>query len=169
MELRTAEAGTSAARPSGCEPIPMAWVDRLFARLAALYGKAWLEQWSGVPMGDVKAAWTEALAGCRGEQIRMALDHVSRHNKWPPSAPEFAAICRQFRADPAHRMMLPAPPLTEMPLHIAEAMAAHKAADGDKPKRDGRDWARQILADDTGKAYPYISYVMAREALGISA
>lgn len=157
---------TSSAKPSGSEPLPAPWIDRLFGRLAGLYGKLWLDAWAGIPIADVRDAWADALAGVGADQIRMALRHVQTHNKFPPSAPEFSSICRQFRVEPSHRMMLPAPQIgAEMPAHVAGAMADIKAA-GDA-RRDYKRWAKNILADETGTRFPSISYQFAREALGV--
>lgn len=76
------------------------WIDRLFARLAALYGKHWLELWADVPMDDVKDAWRDALHGVTAGMIRSALEHCQRHNTFPPTCPEFVSLCRQFRPGP---------------------------------------------------------------------
>jgi len=43
--------------------LPEAWVDSLFARLAARYGAAWLRMWDGIPLDAVKADWAAELAG----------------------------------------------------------------------------------------------------------
>lgn len=113
------------ARQSESRDIPAAWVDRLFDRFAAMYGKHWFDLWSDVPMADVKNAWREDLAGVTGEQIRHGLEHCKTHNKFPPTLPEFVGLCRQFRVDPAHLISLPAP-RTEMPDHIREKLAEFK-------------------------------------------
>ena len=166
MEL-VAERPTYSAKQSASKTIPDAWIDRLFGRLAGLYGKHWLEQWAGIPIEGVKGAWLDALAGCDAEQIRKALEHLTTHSKFPPTAPEFASLCRQFRVEQSHHPMLPAPK-TKMPEYMVSELVRIKGMD-DPTKRDKKEWARKILADKTGKLYPYISYQFAREALGISA
>lgn len=42
-----------------------------------------------------------------------------------------------------------------------------RIAEALQPPKDPKAWARQILADRTGIAYPLVSYEFAREALGI--
>lgn len=109
------------APQNACRDIPAAWVDRLFERLATLYGRQWIDLWADVPLADVKDAWQSALAGCSGEQIRRALEHLSTHNKFAPTAPEFAVIARQFRDEPAHVPALPRPH-TEMPEGVRDEL-----------------------------------------------
>lgn len=107
--------------------LPDAWIDRLFMRFATLYGRQWLDLWAHVPMDGVKAAWAESLAGLTAEQVRMGLEHCQRGGaKFPPTAPEFAGICRGMRAEPAHRALLSAPRMP-MPGHIREQLRAFVA------------------------------------------
>ena len=99
--------------------LPDAWIDRLFGRFASLYGKHWLDMWADVPMADVKDAWSTELAGMTGEQIGKALDHVG---KFPPTCPEFVALCRQFPTQRTERsdvvVALPHGKLQPMPEKI---------------------------------------------------
>jgi hypothetical protein len=101
--------------------LPSAWVDRLFDRFAAMYGKHWFDLWADVPMADVKDAWQTDLAGFSGEQIRKALDHCKTNNTFPPTCPEFAGMCRQFREAPATVLQLTGP-RTEMPAHVRKQL-----------------------------------------------
>lgn len=86
--------------------LPSAWVDRLFQRFSVMYGKHWADQWEGVPMADVKDAWRTELGGIRGEQLGKALQSCG---KFPPTLPEFVALCRQAVTPPAQRLFLPSP------------------------------------------------------------
>lgn len=117
---------TLPATPPGCSSaaLPERWINTLFDRLAALYGRHWFDLWADVPIADVKDAWSSVLAGMTGEQIRHALDHCARgSSKYPPTAPEFAALCRAYRVDPAHRPLLPQPRLP-MPEHVRAQLRA---------------------------------------------
>jgi hypothetical protein len=89
---------------------PEVVVDRLFERLAAMYGRAWLDMWTGANMGKVKAEWAHSLHGFDLETMRLALESLKTEGvKFPPNLPEFVHLCRQFvRAGP-HRLALAAP------------------------------------------------------------
>jgi len=54
--------------------------------------------------------WARALAGVDVNRIGQAIEQLTKSSaKWPPSLPEFVAMC-QGGNDPAHKHFLPAPP-----------------------------------------------------------
>jgi hypothetical protein len=145
--------------------LPIAWIDRLFARFATLYGKHWLDLWQQIPMEQVRAAWSEALSVCDGQQIRMGLEHCSTHNKYPPTAPEFVSLCREFP-----REYIPPPPRPPEP--PAPALPGPKfygcSLTGPELKKDGKDWARDIVRSHRlGIYHQIIGLEMAREVLAV--
>lgn len=79
------------------KPLPPAWVDRLFSRLAAYYGSQKLAtMWVDADMAEVKAVWSEQLGRFEPASISAALQRlVDSGNQWPPTLPEFAELCRQ--------------------------------------------------------------------------
>lgn len=163
MELVSKQA--NATSPANRSALPSAWIDKLFARFHAMYGKHWLDLWDGAAMADVKTVWAEDLAGCNGEQIRRAIDHCRGNLKFPPTCPEFVAICRQFRERPENMAFLPAPRgeiNDEVQTKIAEALQP--------AKHDCRAWARKILERSAhGVIYPHIAIENAKEALAAPA
>lgn len=159
---------SSAPRLASDRDPPTAWIDRLFARFHALYGKHWLDMWHDISVDAVKESWRIALAGCSAEQLRYALAHCMATSKFPPTAPEFAGVCRQFRPSPtAAGYLLPAP--RELAgSAIAAGLASTLRSQPDQRDGDCRGWARKILAEaEDGVIYPMISIDNAREALGI--
>lgn len=106
--------------------LPSGWIDRLFDRFAALYGKHWFEMWADVPMADVKDAWATELRGVSGQQIVAALEKVG---KFPPTLPEFVALCKPVPVPHAHRMMLAdRRPREPIPPHILEQVRKIRAS-----------------------------------------
>ncbi len=79
------------------KPLPPAWVDRLFSRLAAYYGSQKLAtMWVDADMAEVKAVWSEQLGRFEPASISAALQRlVDSGNQWPPTLPEFVELCRQ--------------------------------------------------------------------------
>ena len=145
---------------------PTAYVDRLFDRLAAMYGKHWLEQWAGVPMADVKDTWQEVLAGVTGQQVAEALKACG---KFPPTLPEFVALCKSAPITAAHRPYLSAPK-TKWDDIDSRVRAEIEKFKNRGAKRDPKDWARAILErHDKGEPLLPIQIQFAREALGIAA
>lgn len=116
---------TSANRPSASSGLPVEWVVRLQDRFQAMYGEkfsrqfqterdnaAWLEAW-GVGLADLDA-------GDLKEGLRRCLNESS----WPPSLPEFRAMCSKKSSRPEHQRYLPAPKDTkDRSAEIAQIMA----------------------------------------------
>ncbi len=104
--------------PPNRAALPDGWVDRLFVRLHAMYGKAWLDMWADAPIPTVKALWAESLGRCTAEQIRLALLEIEKGGKaFPPTLPEFVAVCEQFRPKGPPSLYLAAP-RTEAPANV---------------------------------------------------
>jgi hypothetical protein len=99
-------------------------VDRLFAKLAMMYGKHWLDLWSDIPMAGVKAEWSRALTGISAEQMRLALEAIfDKGNTFPPTLPEFVSLCRQCRKF-GQPLRLAAPrERGEIPAHVLDVIA----------------------------------------------
>lgn len=100
---------TSPANQSASRSID---VDRLFARLAARYGRHWLDMWVGVPLDLVKAEWRETLARFHPVQVEQA---IAALGKFPPTLPEFAAICDDFKRPEGAPNLRIAGPRSEVP------------------------------------------------------
>ena len=122
--------------------LPAKAVDRLFDRLAAVYGAQWLRQWDGVPMQDVKTAWGHELAvyDNRLDVLAWALDNLPERC---PNAIAFRAPCRSCPA--------PAAPALPMPEVNPERMRAEMEKLGHvlaKPALSTgmMDWAAPIIA-----------------------
>ncbi|WP_405120793.1 replication protein P [Pseudomonas leptonychotis] len=73
-------------------------LDNLWLKMTELYGHRWTGSF-GVS-ADQSHAWAAALGGLTGPQIAVGLASlVASDEKWPPSAPEFRALCEN--RDPA--------------------------------------------------------------------
>ena len=53
------------------QPIPMKAIDRLFQRLSLNYGRLFLDMWKDIPIDQVKAEWSEGLAGYPYDDISV--------------------------------------------------------------------------------------------------
>lgn len=87
------------------------WIERLFSRLAALYGAAFGRQWEGTNLADVKVVWAEKLGGFTAANIGAALT-ACEDRQYPPNLPEFLDLCRQAAKRADKPMLLPAPELS---------------------------------------------------------
>ncbi len=81
-------------RQSGHEslqPLPAQWVERIFAVMSASYGSQFSDRWATANLGEVKALWSQQLAGYSPSEIKRGLDSLG---EFPPSLPSFKLLCR---------------------------------------------------------------------------
>lgn len=121
------------------EPLPQAWIEKLFRKLQARYGKAFLGQYDGVPLTDVMADWADELAGfvARPEAIAHAVANLPER---APNVTQFRALCVGApSAAPA------LPPVQADPARVQAALAQVSRA---APQSDRyTDWIRRGLAN----------------------
>lgn len=123
------------------DPLPLAWLDRIFGRLALRYADQWLRMWEGFDMLAVRADWAEELAGLhapdRQHALKFGLENLPID--WPPNAAQFRAICN--RAPEYVRPALPAPAASPEGVRRArEAIASITLGAGRNP----RAWALRL-------------------------
>lgn len=88
------------ASSTSTNPLPEAWVERLFERMLLDYGKKFADQWEKADMDKLIAHWARELAGYSGAEIKRGLDALATR-EWPPTLPEFKKLCRR-PLDPMH-------------------------------------------------------------------
>lgn len=129
-------------QPASREALPLPWIDRLFARFEAYYGSRFADAWRGADVAMVKGVWAEKLAELTRDELAAGVQALDRC-KFPPTLPEFYALCR------------PAPDYDT--LH-------HEAVAQMRAREDGRDkwpslalfWAAQRIGawDLMSMSYP---------------
>lgn len=81
--------------------------------------------WGNANPTDLLPTWADALAGYDGDDLRDALDAMLRScREYPPTLPEFMALCREARN---RRLQITAalpPPRTTMPEDIRRRLRA---------------------------------------------
>jgi hypothetical protein len=118
----------SATLPEKLSALPERWIDKIFGRMEAMYGSLFLERWKGTDLIEVKRVWCESLASFSDnpECFTAALKALLDEHQWPPTLPEFVALCRKHYRRPSEAVaMLEAPqPLSreEAKARLAEAM-----------------------------------------------
>jgi hypothetical protein len=77
--------------------LPDAWTDRIFDKLALVYGHQFLSRWDGMDLTRVKADWAHELRGLAqsAKAIAYGLEHLPAK---PPTVLEFRAICTSPQA-----------------------------------------------------------------------
>lgn len=68
----------------------------VLTRLRAMYGDSFDRKWCGVPLADMTDTWAAGLAGISGQELAAGL-RAAAASKWPPTLPEFGAMCQPWR------------------------------------------------------------------------
>lgn len=95
------ERGGAVTTPARERPRPPA-LRRIWERMSAIYLHRWTRAMGEAPQDDSGAltlagdSWSRALAGLTDQQLGAGLDAcLARSDTWPPSLPEFRALCLQ--------------------------------------------------------------------------
>ena len=137
-------------------------IDAIFGRMAVRYGSEWIRKWEGVDINAVKADWKHELEGFANnlEPLRHALKNLPAKC---PNVAELRIIANS--CPPANFKLLPAP---HAGAEYAKQVVGHvKERVSRFPKRDPKQWARDIMAKvEEGKNVPAHRVRDARIALG---
>lgn len=150
------------------EPLPSAWIDRIFSKLTARFGRDFLSRWEGLDLDIVKADWAEQMAGMdlRPDAIRYALDNLGGK---PPTVHDFKDLCSRAPTDGL--LSLTAPKANADVIDRAVAMA--RAALLER-KGDPLDTLRELVASDArdgtfrGQRVTLAQRQTYRQALGLN-
>lgn len=154
------------------QALPYRVIERLFARFAAMYGDAAMRRMWGQQQPDaVKGIWCDSLGRYTVEQILAGLRHLEESGvTFPPSLPEFIALCRRKPAPviAMHQPLALPAPRTDGELAAArEKVERLVATVGSEQHRDPLEWAHRVVQRYEGgdKVVAHCSYTMARAAL----
>lgn len=147
--------------------LPLPWVDRIFEKLALVYGQAFLARWRDLDLDAVKADWAHELAGF--EQHPQAIAHAlqSLPPEKPPTVLQFRELAR--RAPLPELPRLESPPAD--PQRVASELARLATARTTAAQAvDHRAWARRILDRKArGERVNRTVLSMAQQAMGVAA
>lgn len=85
------------------EPLSLGLLEKLWITMTQTYGHRWTSSFGDVPKAD--HAWAKILGGLSGKQLANGLRGLveramTEEGAWPPSAPEFRAMCVQVQGLP---------------------------------------------------------------------
>lgn len=75
------------------QPVPLHWVESLFEHMHGHYGAKFAQQWQGTDSATVKAVWATELGKLTPEELNRGLAALVTC-KWPPTLPEYIALCK---------------------------------------------------------------------------
>ena len=144
--------------------LPDHWVESLLARMLAIYGQKFRSQWADVPAESMRETWAVALGRFDGERIKWALDQMIATCPWPPTLPEFAALCRQAPRDEPAKLPAPDVPPAVIAARQAEAEAIAAKVAANVPSKA---WAHKLRSRYlSGERLMMAQVSLASDALG---
>lgn len=92
----------NATLPAKLSVLPDSWIERIFTRMSVMYGALFRERWRDCDLDEVKRVWAEELSSFSDnpECFGLALKAMVAECKFPPTLPEFVAICRKHYSRP---------------------------------------------------------------------
>ncbi len=149
------------------QPLPLAWVDKLFARFSATFGAQKVgAMFPRETHDEVRQLWSEQLGRFEPETLRCAVQAmIDSRLDWPPTLSEFVGMCQRAaieRRQHANVVMLPLPranpEVVEREVQAAAAVLTNRKPD--------RRWAERLIArHEAGEKLPLAVLSMARAAL----
>jgi hypothetical protein len=127
--------------------LPDSWVERIFGRLLATYGRDFTARWEGIDGKVVKADWAYVLRGYEREPDRLAyaLDHMPAK---PPNVIDFRAIAdsapTNVRAPTLPNFARPRSPRPDELAALRQLRDDARA--GALLRKPSRQWAYDIVA-----------------------
>ena len=95
-----ATSANAVAEPATAEPIRQSALRRLWARMAAIYGCRWVSSFGDAPedaqgaLTVVGDTWRRGLIGLEEAQVGTGIEAcIASSDPWPPTLPEFRALC----------------------------------------------------------------------------
>lgn len=149
--------------------IPAAWIDRIFGKLAVRYGRAFLGQFDGVDLADVKADWAEVLDGYdrHPQALGWALRNLPADRA--PNAGQFLALAKSAPAEcfaVPGQQQIAAEPVKPNPERVAEIMARMRTP-GPSDYEGPKGWAYRLRdREAAGDKLSPVQRRFWREALG---
>ena len=157
MEISTSQRRVEHDLPKN--ELPLRAIARFWTRMAEIYGHKWVSQFGEVCdlNGDLSSAaqtWSQGLASIPMENISEGFSTlVKKGGEWPPSLPEFLAMCQpEKRLAAYHKMVtaLPAPRVDPQLVEdsLAQIRAILKGSNFARPDQSGSKETNSPQADN---------------------
>lgn len=155
--------------------VPRKWIEKLFSQMSAYWGSRFADAWRGTELLDVQKAWGVQLQKLSGKEWNAGVKALI-NQKFPPTLPEFFALCKQSRLmEAASEAPLQLTDDTRASAEVVEANLARMhqiLAPLRVPKEPTAEWAYKLLIRGTsasGKPLPFEVIRCASDAISSGA
>ncbi|OYD64825.1 UNVERIFIED_ORG: hypothetical protein BDU10_7446 [Burkholderia sp. CF145] len=73
--------------------VPEHWIEKLFSRMASIWGSRFADMWRDCDLDEVKATWRAGLADVTDDGLKRGVAALF-HEKSPPPLPRFIELCQ---------------------------------------------------------------------------
>lgn len=155
------------------DAVPESWVNELFRRMSRMWGNSFLDKWPAEDLDGVKVEWAKGLRKLSNAELKAGVEALMTQ-KFPPSLPDFYALCKMRRlveaaAQPQLQDFTRADP-NEVQANLKRMRAA--LAPLAVRKEPSAEWAYELLMrskSDSGAALSYEVIRCASDAISSSA
>jgi len=124
--------------------ISIAAVERLFDRLSMTYGTEFKNKWNGIPLNEVKSAWSHEL-GIFADNLHAIGWALQNLPDRCPNLIEFKSLCKQAPRPTTIALDAPKAPVEVVDKVLAEiALKAFKTPKDDNGNVDHKRWAKKL-------------------------
>jgi hypothetical protein len=137
--------------------LSIAAVERLFDRLSMTYGSEFRNKWNGIPLNEVKSAWSHEL-GIFADNLHAIGWALQNLPDRCPNLIEFKSLCKQAPRPTTMALDAPKAPVEVVDRVLAEIAAkALKLPKDENGNVDHKRWAKRLKAwhDNGGKLSLY--------------
>lgn len=159
--LKLVEIPTIARQQNSAQPRLTDDANNVFRVLHGFYGNLFLSKFAtGEPLpgggdGGVASArgiWAHGLRQFPADTVKAALSRtMDAHPEYPPTLPQFVALCKAAAPRQAFQAALPAPAV-DYTEHTRKARELLESIRATQPKENGLDLLKQAIADAVGCA-----------------
>lgn len=74
--------------------LPHVWIDKIFARMSAVYGAQFSAKWGSEDLGNVVSVWADELRNFRDHPMAIKYALLNLPTDFPPNLQQFKNLCR---------------------------------------------------------------------------
>lgn len=142
---------------------PRHWVAALFEKMTRMWGNTFLDKWRDVDLEGVMQEWGKGLKKLSTAELKAGVDGLMMQ-KFPPSLPEFYAICKMRRLVEAAQEPVLIDQRKADPNEVQSNLKRMRDALAplSRPKEISAEWAFKLLMKDRSGADSSLPYEVVR-------
>jgi len=145
------------------DAVPESWVNELFKRMSRMWGNSFIDKWPAEDLDGVKVEWAKGLRKLSNAELKAGVDALMTQ-KFPPSLPDFYALCKMRRLVEVAQQPVLADNRRADPNEVQENLKRIREALAplSQPKEITAEWAFRLLMKDRSGENSGLPYEIVR-------